>query len=110
MKIAILTVVFINYPLLQFLSMQCHAYSYSVHSYIIHTNTKSKAFLLYYVFSFSLLSAEPEDQFFDNLRYLHGFVPLQNLIDSALLNHMEVKEKFKFEVQQMPYPCWHKDL
>ncbi|XP_046740699.1 uncharacterized protein LOC124408067 isoform X2 [Diprion similis] len=49
----------------------------------------------------------PDSSFIENLRYLRGFIQLQDSIDRALIKaktHTELK--WQTVSQQMPYPCW----
>ncbi|XP_034938100.1 phospholipid-transporting ATPase ABCA1 [Chelonus insularis] len=49
----------------------------------------------------------PEDSFIENLKYLHGFVQLQDSIDRAIIEIKTGKSvNWKTVTQQMPYPCW----
>jgi len=50
----------------------------------------------------------PESSFIEHLRYLRGFIQLQDSIDRAIV---KVKTRrydlnWKTVTQQMPYPCW----
>ncbi|KAK0086066.1 hypothetical protein PV325_003922 [Microctonus aethiopoides] len=49
----------------------------------------------------------PEDSFIEDLRYLRGFVQLQDSIDRAIIEIKSgKKQNWKTLSQQMPYPCW----
>lgn len=49
----------------------------------------------------------PESSFIENLRYLRGFVQLQDSIDRAIVRTKTRKDQnWKTVTQQMPYPCW----
>lgn len=53
----------------------------------------------------------PESSFLEHLRYLRGFIQLQDSVDRAIV---KVKTRrydleWKTVTQQMPYPCW-KDI
>ena len=49
----------------------------------------------------------PESSFIEHLRYLRGFVQLQDSIDRAIVRTKTRKEQnWKTVTQQMPYPCW----
>ncbi|XP_023289550.1 uncharacterized protein LOC105698871 [Orussus abietinus] len=49
----------------------------------------------------------PESSFVDDLRYLRGFVQLQDTIDRAIVKLKTGREaKWKTLNRQMPYPCW----
>ncbi|XP_063992095.1 ATP-binding cassette sub-family A member 13-like isoform X2 [Diachasmimorpha longicaudata] len=49
----------------------------------------------------------PEGSFIEDLRYLRGFVQLQDSIDRAIIEVKSGKElNWKTVSQQMPYPCW----
>ncbi|XP_011308769.1 uncharacterized protein ldd isoform X2 [Fopius arisanus] len=49
----------------------------------------------------------PEGSFIEDLRYLRGFVQLQDSIDRAIIEVKSGKEQnWKTVSQQMPYPCW----
>lgn len=50
----------------------------------------------------------PESSFIEHLRYLRGFIQLQDSVDRAI---MKVKTRrydlnWRTVTQQMPYPCW----
>lgn len=49
----------------------------------------------------------PESSFLEHLRYLRGFIQLQDSVDRAII---KVKARRDFDwrtvTQQMPYPCW----
>ena len=58
---------------------------------------------------FRVLLPGPEASFLDNLRYLHTFVPLQDIIDTAIIklsNGTPIPNKM---VKLSPYPCWERD-
>lgn len=49
----------------------------------------------------------PESSFIENLRYLRGFVQLQDSIDRAIVRTKTRKDQnWRTVTQQMPYPCW----
>ncbi|XP_076641439.1 lipid droplet defective [Halictus rubicundus] len=49
----------------------------------------------------------PESSFIEHLRYLRGFVQLQDSIDRAIIWEKSGKDlEWKTVTQQMPYPCW----
>ncbi|KAH0550173.1 hypothetical protein KQX54_017854 [Cotesia glomerata] len=49
----------------------------------------------------------PEGSFIEDLRYLRGFIQLQDSIDRAIIEVKSGKEQnWKTLSQQMPYPCW----
>nr|XP_033323682.1 uncharacterized protein LOC117218991 isoform X1 [Megalopta genalis]XP_033323683.1 uncharacterized protein LOC117218991 isoform X1 [Megalopta genalis]XP_033323684.1 uncharacterized protein LOC117218991 isoform X1 [Megalopta genalis] len=49
----------------------------------------------------------PESSFIEHLRYLRGFVQLQDSIDRAIVREKSGKDhEWKTVTQQMPYPCW----
>ncbi|KAF7403454.1 hypothetical protein HZH68_006248 [Vespula germanica] len=49
----------------------------------------------------------PESSFIEDLRYLRGFIQLQDAIDRAIIKVKSQKEQnWKTFTQQMPYPCW----
>ncbi|XP_053595540.1 uncharacterized protein LOC103571174 isoform X2 [Microplitis demolitor] len=49
----------------------------------------------------------PEGSFIEDLRYLRGFVQLQDSVDRAIIEIKSGKEQnWKTLSQQMPYPCW----
>ncbi|XP_078047717.1 lipid droplet defective isoform X2 [Augochlora pura] len=49
----------------------------------------------------------PESSFIEHLRYLRGFVQLQDSIDRAIVRQKSGKDQeWKTVTQQMPYPCW----
>lgn len=49
----------------------------------------------------------PDSSFVENLRYLRGFVQLQDSIDRALIKaKTQTQLEWKTVSQQMPYPCW----
>lgn len=49
----------------------------------------------------------PEADFLENLRYLRGFVQLQDSIDRAIVRDKSgITQNWKTVTQQMPYPCW----
>ncbi|ELU18493.1 hypothetical protein CAPTEDRAFT_149677 [Capitella teleta] len=53
----------------------------------------------------------PEDDLANDLRYLRGFVELQEMIDKAIIRlqtYLEVPIP-KTEVKQFPYPCYERD-
>ncbi len=57
----------------------------------------------------SVVLPGPESTFLDNLRYLHTFVPLQNLVDSALLRLSGAAPVENVQAKLAPYPCWVRD-
>ena len=49
----------------------------------------------------------PESSFIEHLRYLRGFVQLQDSIDRAIIRTKTRRDQnWKTVTQQMPYPCW----
>lgn len=49
----------------------------------------------------------PDASFVENLRYLRGFVQLQDSIDRALIKvKTQTNQEWRTVSQQMPYPCW----
>lgn len=49
----------------------------------------------------------PESSFIEDLRYLRGFIQLQDAIDRAIIKMKSQKDQnWKTFTQQMPYPCW----
>ncbi|XP_076760468.1 lipid droplet defective [Xylocopa sonorina] len=49
----------------------------------------------------------PESSFIEHLRYLRGFVQLQDSIDRAIIRTKSRRDQnWKTMTQQMPYPCW----
>ncbi|XP_043289977.1 uncharacterized protein ldd isoform X2 [Venturia canescens] len=49
----------------------------------------------------------PEASFIEDLRYLRGFVQLQDSIDRAVIREKSGRvQNWKTVTQQMPYPCW----
>ncbi|XP_035722982.1 uncharacterized protein LOC118441973 isoform X2 [Vespa mandarinia] len=49
----------------------------------------------------------PENSFIEDLRYLRGFIQLQDAIDRAIIKIKSQKDQnWKTFTQQMPYPCW----
>ncbi|XP_017788277.1 PREDICTED: uncharacterized protein LOC108570860 [Habropoda laboriosa] len=49
----------------------------------------------------------PESSFIEHLRYLRGFVQLQDSIDRAIVRTKSQRDQdWKTITQQMPYPCW----
>ncbi|XP_033187616.2 lipid droplet defective isoform X1 [Bombus vancouverensis nearcticus] len=49
----------------------------------------------------------PESSFIEHLRYMRGFVQLQDSIDRAIIRTKTQKDQdWKTMTQQMPYPCW----
>lgn len=49
----------------------------------------------------------PESSFIEHLRYLRGFVQLQDSIDRAIIAAKSgMSQDWKTVTQQMPYPCW----
>ncbi|XP_074649468.1 uncharacterized protein LOC141904723 isoform X2 [Tubulanus polymorphus] len=52
----------------------------------------------------------PGDNFAEDLRYLRGFLPLQDMIDRAIIKEQTGKDvKIPIQTQQFPYPCYMKD-
>ncbi|XP_053973403.1 uncharacterized protein LOC128873691 isoform X1 [Hylaeus volcanicus] len=52
----------------------------------------------------------PESSFIEHLRYLRGFVQLQDSVDRAIIKTKSQRDReWKTVTQQMPYPCW-KDI
>lgn len=72
----------------------------------------------------SLWTPGPESSFLENMRYFRGFVEIQDIIDKAIIQvsmedsrniqKRDVEEIKKTDwavyTQQMPYPCYRKDL
>lgn len=50
----------------------------------------------------------PESSFLEHLRYLRGFIQLQDSVDRAIVKIKTRREGFNWKTltQQMPYPCW----
>ncbi|XP_076176197.1 lipid droplet defective isoform X2 [Ptiloglossa arizonensis] len=49
----------------------------------------------------------PESSFIEHLRYLRGFVQLQDSVDRAIIRAKSQKDQdWQTLTQQMPYPCW----
>lgn len=49
----------------------------------------------------------PESSFIEHLRYLRGFVQLQDSIDRAIVRTKSQRfQDWRTMTQQMPYPCW----
>ncbi|XP_048511619.1 ATP-binding cassette sub-family A member 13 isoform X2 [Athalia rosae] len=49
----------------------------------------------------------PEGSFVENLRYLRGFIQLQDSVDRAIIKvKTQTQQQWKTVSQQMPYPCW----
>lgn len=49
----------------------------------------------------------PESSFIEHLRYLRGFIQLQDSIDRAIIKVKGRRDfNWKTITQQMPYPCW----
>lgn len=49
----------------------------------------------------------PESSFIEHLRYLRGFVQLQDSIDRAIIKTKSQRDQdWRTMTQQMPYPCW----
>ncbi|XP_014612694.1 PREDICTED: uncharacterized protein LOC106791527 isoform X1 [Polistes canadensis] len=49
----------------------------------------------------------PESNFIEDLRYLRGFIQLQDAVDRAIIKVKSQKDQnWKTLTQQMPYPCW----
>ncbi|KAK2584735.1 hypothetical protein KPH14_007066 [Odynerus spinipes] len=49
----------------------------------------------------------PESSFIEDLRYLRGFVQLQDAVDRAIIKVKSQKNQtWRTLTQQMPYPCW----
>ncbi|XP_015191826.1 PREDICTED: uncharacterized protein LOC107074670 isoform X2 [Polistes dominula] len=49
----------------------------------------------------------PESNFIEDLRYLRGFIQLQDAVDRAIIKVKSQKnQNWKTMTQQMPYPCW----
>lgn len=61
----------------------------------------------------------PDDNYFLDLKYLRGFLQVQDIIDSAIINHNIDKLGIAQEenvisnvgvyTQQQPYPCFQRD-
>ncbi|GAB6025804.1 hypothetical protein CHUAL_011781 [Chamberlinius hualienensis] len=54
----------------------------------------------------------PEDNFIENMRYLRGFVELQDMVDRAIISMQVGNEEDNLPgtfIQQFPYPCYAKD-
>lgn len=49
----------------------------------------------------------PESNFLEHLRYLRGFIQLQDSVDRAIVK-VKARRDFNWKTltQQMPYPCW----
>lgn len=49
----------------------------------------------------------PESSFIEHLRYLRGFIQLQDSVDRAIIK-VKARRDFNWRTltQQMPYPCW----
>ena len=54
----------------------------------------------------------PEDSFAGDLRYMRGFLQLQDMIDQAVIQlHTDIGADMpKVTVKQMPYPCYEEDM
>ncbi|KAH3873435.1 hypothetical protein DPMN_036670 [Dreissena polymorpha] len=53
---------------------------------------------------------QPEDHFFNELRYFRGFIQLQDMIDSAIISLYAEHEQVDFKMprvatNQFPFPC-----
>lgn len=49
----------------------------------------------------------PESSFIEHLRYLRGFIQLQDSVDRAIIKLKTRQDlNWKTVTQQMPYPCW----
>nr|XP_012136751.1 PREDICTED: uncharacterized protein LOC100878441 isoform X3 [Megachile rotundata] len=49
----------------------------------------------------------PESSFIEHLRYLRGFIQLQDSIDRAIIKTKSQRDQnWQTMTQQMPYPCW----
>jgi len=50
----------------------------------------------------------PESSFIEHLRYLRGFIQLQDSIDRAIVKVKTRRYDLEWQTvtQQMPYPCW----
>lgn len=50
----------------------------------------------------------PESSFFEHLRYLRGFIQLQDSVDRAIVKVKTGRYDLDWRTvtQQMPYPCW----
>ncbi|KAI4485555.1 hypothetical protein M0802_012731 [Mischocyttarus mexicanus] len=49
----------------------------------------------------------PESNFIEDLRYLRGFIQLQDAVDRAIIKvKTQTDQNWKTFTQQMPYPCW----
>lgn len=49
----------------------------------------------------------PESSFIEHLRYLRGFIQLQDSVDRAIIKMKSRQDlDWKTVTQQMPYPCW----
>lgn len=49
----------------------------------------------------------PESSFLEHLRYLRGFIQLQDSVDRAIVKMKARRDlDWRTVTQQMPYPCW----
>ncbi len=54
----------------------------------------------------------PDGNFFNDLKYLHGFIQIQDLIDRAIIKEMTgdaAEVTTGVYTQQQPYPCFTRD-
>ena len=53
----------------------------------------------------------PEDDFATHLRYLRGFIQLQDMIDNAIIKLQtgNYSSRPTIDIQQFPYPCHKED-
>ena len=76
----------------------------------------NKLFQLIVTSDFRLWRPGPENDPYLDMKYLRGFVPLQDLIDDAIIKlqmHSQTMQKplpkYKVNLQQIPYPCFNDD-
>ena len=52
-----------------------------------------------------------EDSFVEDLRYMRGFVHIQDMVDQAIINihKNEAYDTPGVKLKQMPFPCHHLD-
>lgn len=58
-----------------------------------------------------IYKAGPEDNFAEDLRYLRGFLPMEDMIEKAFIKLQSGENSVypKVDIKQMPYPCYEKD-
>ena len=62
-------------------------------------------------YSFSLYRPGPNDNFAADMRYLRGFLPLQDMVERAIIKLQagEGATVPNITLRQMPYPCYEQD-